>query len=252
MPLRNAMKTAFFPSKTLTGLPSDNMEALAALCAEFERFDGHARELPDHHNDYVEALSILRAFAAARTAKLAPFPEIGAQQRQNIASIKAYFAQLRDTVRSELYSRQAKGHFEAKTEEYLSLFARVPGYEFTQASFKRVQELVIELRELFQNSSLIADEEKRRLLRKLEAMRGELHMKTNDIDRFWGFLGEAAIAMRKFGQDLNPISERVLELGRIIISVLFQKEGIKALPELSRLLARVEPAPIQPNLEEII
>lgn len=246
------MKTAFFPAKILTGLPSDNLEALAALCAEFERFDGHARELPDHHNDYVEALSILRAFAAARLAKLAPFPDIGSQQRQNIASIKAYFSQLRDTVRSELYSRHAKGYFESKTEEYLSLFARAPGYEFTQAEFKRLQELMTQLRELLQGSTLIEDEQKRRLLRKLEAMRGELHPKSADIDRFWGFMGEAGVAMRKFGEDLNPISQRVLELGRLVVSVLLQKEGIKALPELSQLLARTEPAPTQPNLEEIL
>src|SRR3974390_1077370 len=63
------MKTAFFPAKTLSHLPGDNFEALAALCTEFERFDGHARQLPEHHDDYVEALSILRAFAMAREAR---------------------------------------------------------------------------------------------------------------------------------------------------------------------------------------
>ena len=38
--------------------------------------------------------------------------------------------------------------------------------------------------------------------------------------------------MRKFGEDLAPISERVLELGGIVINVIFAKEGIKALPEV--------------------
>ena len=56
---------SIFSPKLLQSLPSDNIEALAALCAEFERFDGHARQLPDHHGDYVEALSILRGFAIA-------------------------------------------------------------------------------------------------------------------------------------------------------------------------------------------
>ena len=67
-------------------------------------------------------------------------------------------------------------------------------------------------------------------------MRAEFHRKTNDIDRFWGFIGEAGIAMRKFGEDLAPISERVLELGGIVINVVFTKEGIKALPEVSQIL----------------
>jgi hypothetical protein len=41
--------------------------------------------------------------------------------------------------------------------------------------------------------------------------------------------------MRKFGEDLHPVSERVLELSRIIVDVILGKEGIKALPELGQM-----------------
>jgi hypothetical protein len=230
------MKTAFFPARALNSLPADPTEALAALCAEFERLDGHARQLPEHHDDYVEALSILRAFAMARDSKLAPFPDIGPLRHKNIGNIATYFSELRGTVRSELSNRYAKGYFETKTDEYVALFSKVPVYEFSEPDFKRVQDLVHELRDLIRGSTLIADDHKRRLLRRLEAMHGELHKKTTDIDRFWGFIGEAGIAMRKFGEDLEPISERVLELGGIVISVIFAKEGIKALPEVSQMV----------------
>jgi hypothetical protein len=230
------VKTAFFPPKLLQALPSDNIEALAALCGEFERFDGHARQLPDHHGDYVEALSILRGFTIAREAKLEPFPEIGPQRHQNISNITGYFTRLRDLVRSELSGRYSRGYFETKTEEYVALFSRVSVYEFSETEFKRVHELVRELRDLIRSSSLITEEHKRRLLRRLEAMHAELHKKTSDIDRFWGFIGEAGIAMRKFGEDLAPISQRVLELGGIVITVIFAKEGIKALPEVSQIV----------------
>ncbi len=212
------------------------MEALAALCGEFERFDGHARQLPEHHGDYVEALSILRGFAIAREAKLETLPEIGPQRHQNIANITKYFGHLRDLVRTELSGRYSRGYFETKTEEYIALFSRVSVYEFSDTEFKRVHELVRELRDLIRSSTLITEEHKRRLLRRLEAMHAELHKKTSDIDRFWGFIGEAGIAMRKFGEDLAPISERVLELGGIVITVIFAKEGIKALPEVSQIV----------------
>lgn len=230
------MKTAFFPPKLLQGLPSDNVEGLAALCAEFERFDGHARQVIDHHSDYVEALSILRAFATARDAKLEAFPELGPQKHQNVARVLAYFNHLRETVRAELTSRYSRGYFDAKTEEYMALFSRVSVYEFPEPDFRRLQDLIVELRDLIRSSTLLSDEHRRRLLRRLEAMQGELHKKTGDIDRFWGFIGEAGIAMRKFGEDLGPISERVLELGGIVIGVIFAKEGIKALPEVSSIL----------------
>jgi hypothetical protein len=230
------MKTAFFPPRTLGQLPADNLEALAALCVEFEKFDGHARQMPEHHDDYVEALSILKGFAMVRDAKLEPFPELGPQRHQNISNIASYFGKMRTSVRSELTNRHARGYFETKTEEYAALFAKVSIYEFSEADFKRVMDLVNELRELIRSSTLISDEHKRRLLRRLEAMREEFHRKTNDIDRFWGFIGEAGIAMRKFGQDLAPISERVLELGGLVVNVIFAKEGIKALPEVSQIL----------------
>lgn len=230
------MKTAFFPPRTLGNLPADNLEALAALCVEFEKLDGHARQMSEHHDDYVEALSILRGFAMVRDAKVPTFPDLGPMRNQNISAIATYFAKLRDSVRGELSNRHARGHFETKTEEYAALFARVAVYEFSEPDFKRAQDLVNELRELIRTSTLISEEHKRRLLRRLEAMTGELRRKTNDIDRFWGFLGEAGIAMRKFGDDLAPISERVLELGGIVINVIFAREGIKALPEVSQIL----------------
>ena len=230
------MKTAFFPAKMLGSLPADNLEALAALCTEFDRFDGHARQMPEHHDDYVEALSILKAFATAREAKMAAFPEVGPQRRQNIDAVLSYFGQLRERVRSELTGRHSRGYFETKTEEYLALFVKAQIYEFPEPEYRRVQDLINELRELLRATSLITEEHQRRLLRRLEAMHAELHRKTNDIERFWGFLGEAAIVMRKFGEDLQPVSERVRELGGIVLRVIFDKEGIKALPELSRIL----------------
>src|SRR5438034_10168900 len=88
------MKTAFFPPRTLGQLPADNLEALAALSVEFEKFDGHARQMPEHHDDYVEALSIIKAFAMVRDAKLEAFPELCPLCNQNITHIPAYCSKL--------------------------------------------------------------------------------------------------------------------------------------------------------------
>ena len=57
--------------------------------------------MPEHHDDYVEALSILRAFAMVRDAKLEPLPELGPQRHQNISNIAAFFSKMRANVRSE-------------------------------------------------------------------------------------------------------------------------------------------------------
>src|SRR2546423_11442418 len=110
------MKPAFFPPRFFATLPADNLEALAVLGVEFEKFDGHARQMPEHHDDYVEALSILKAFAMVRDAKLEAMPELGPQRHQNISTIASYFTKLRNDVRSELTNRHARGYFDTKTE----------------------------------------------------------------------------------------------------------------------------------------
>ena len=67
-------------------------------------------------------------------------------------------------------------------------------------------------------------------------MQSEIHKKSSDIDRFWGFVAEAGIVTRKFGEDMKPISDRVTELGKIVIAVIMSKEGIQALPDITKLL----------------
>jgi hypothetical protein len=89
---------------------------------------------------------------------------------------------------------------------------------------------------LIQKAVLIPKQHKERLLKRLEAMQKELHKSTSNIDRFWGFVAEAGIVARKFGEDLKPINDRVTELGRIVIAVIMAKEGIQALPEIVKIL----------------
>jgi hypothetical protein len=67
-------------------------------------------------------------------------------------------------------------------------------------------------------------------------MQRELHKNATDIDRFWSFIAETGIVARKFGEDLKPITDRAMEVGRIVFAVVMAKEGIKALPEITKLL----------------
>src|SRR5260370_35215238 len=99
------MKTAFFPPRTLGNLPADNLEALAALCVEFEKLDGHARQMAEHHDDYVEALSILRGFPMVTDAKVPAFPDLGPTRTQNTPAIATYFTTLLDTLPRALSKR---------------------------------------------------------------------------------------------------------------------------------------------------
>ena len=188
------------------------------------------------HDDNVEALSIIKALAGQRKFNLGDLPSISADKGQNVSRITQFFELLNAKVSARFSEESARGLYQSKTEEYTALFAKIPMYEFSDQDFNRIQVLINELRTEITKSTLIAENHKRRLLKRLEAMQAELHKRTSDIDRFWGFIGEAGITMRKFGQDIEPITNRVQELGRIVIAVIFTAEGIKALPEISKIL----------------
>jgi hypothetical protein len=231
------MKPELFTRDLLQSLPADSDDAIVVLCAEFEKFDGSLAPQEEvlSHNDYLEAFTILKAFCESRSLVFSA-PALSTNQRKNIDAIKGLFAGAAGTATTNIIRRDSNTVFQEKGALYADIFARISVYEFSDGDFARVQQLINELRDLISNSNLITGDHKRRLLRRLEAMQAELHKRSSDIDRFWGFIGEAGIAVRKFGEDIKPISERIQELGRIVIAVIFAKEGIQALPEITQLL----------------
>lgn len=186
----------------------------------------------DH--DFLEVYAILDAFIDSRklSVRLPPVtpPNFNRQAVQEALQNAKSISQQR------LYQRDTKEYFDLKSDEYRTLFSKTAAYEFSDKEFDRIQQLICELRTEIQKSVLITANHKRRLLRRLEAMQSELHKETSDIDRFWGFVAEAGIVARKFGEDLQPINERVLELGRIVTAAIMAKEGIQAIPEIAKIL----------------
>jgi hypothetical protein len=227
------MKSGLFTEEFLQNLPSDILEASELICKEFDRLylstEGRA------YNDYVEAYAILQAFSNSRQ-RAESFPQLGISQQDNVLAITTVFGNIKKAAEANLIRRRSQGMLTTKTLEYEAVFAKASYYEFSETDFNRIQVLMNEMRDLIRESALITADHKRRLLIRLEAMQAELHKKTRDIERFWSFIGEAGIVIRKFGEDAKPITDRVQELGKIVIAVIMAKEGIKALPEISKLL----------------
>ena len=88
-------------------------------------------------------------------------------------------------------------------------------YEFTDGDLKRIQAIINELRDQIGESDLFEEDHRRRLLRRLEALQSEMHKKMSDVDRIWGLVGDAGIAIGKFGKDAKPFVDRIKELSQI-------------------------------------
>ena len=232
------MDKRFFTREVLDSLPSDDQEALLVLYAEFKKLEHETRSEPPAKrvDDFIESLAILNAFSDHRELRC-EIPRLVPDKNGNVQRISDHWDQNAVRWQSELNHRNAENLYSRKNSEYASFFEKAVVYEFIDEEFARVQHLIDELRQLISQSALITADHRRRLLLRLEAMQKELHKRTSDIDRFWGFIGEAGVVARKFGEDMKPISERVTELGRIVLAVIFAKEGIKALPpEVTKML----------------
>jgi hypothetical protein len=218
----------FYTREFLESLPDDDTEAIVALLDPYLAYLSNTNVNTRTITQAADVSAVCHAFFAARglPAKIPSAITHGTVQFD--VAIRALYTQAVDTLE--------KRKHEASKDDYLSIFKKQPVYVFADADFEQVQVLMNELRDLISHSELIPPDHKRRLLKRLEAMQSELHKKSSDIDRFWGFIAEAGIVARKFGEDLNPITERVDKLGRIVISVIMATEGIKALPSIVKLL----------------
>lgn len=200
-------------------LPEDRIEAAIKICEHFEAtssvagLDGGPGECispPLSYEDYVDAWAALEAFCEAYHIE---YPSLGltGDTAQDIPSIKLRFNQCRGTFNDV----QASQIVPTAREKYRKMFGVTFVYEFTDGDRERVQILVNELREEVTKSTLFNSEHKSRVLKRLEALQAELHKKMASLDKFWALVGEAGVALGKFGKDAKPFVDRIREITRI-------------------------------------
>ena len=116
--------------------------------------------------------------------------------------------------------------FNSLKEKYSNRFSQDAVYRFSDDDFNRIQVLINELRDLINNSQVITAKHKQRLLERLERMQREWHKQTSDLDRFWGFIGEAGIVIGRFGTNIKPIVNRLREIAEIVWKTIRVNENL--------------------------
>ncbi|NRH40662.1 hypothetical protein [Pseudomonas sp. MS15a(2019)] len=88
-------------------------------------------------------------------------------------------------------------------------------YEFSEGDLTRIQTLINELRVQISAAKDFDPEHQQRLLKRLEAVQREIHKKVSDMDRLWGLVGDAGVAIGKLGENAKPIVDRIKEITEI-------------------------------------
>ncbi len=120
------------------------------------------------------------------------------------------------SVQDECNVEHTKLRVESLQKHFRTNLGKGFSYEFTQGDLNRIQELINELRSQIAESSFFDSDHQRRLLTRLEKLQSELHKKISDLDRFWGLIGDAGVALGKFGNDAKPLIDRIVEISNIV------------------------------------
>jgi len=211
----------YFTDEFIDNLPDDKILALNSICSEFRKYDQEAGQRIDNIEYYFKALAIFKAYALTIDYPLNEL-QPGSDPNQNIKNIRNFIYQQEAETSKLLHTV----YLEQQTRKYSDRFQSLSAYVFSDDDFATIQKLINEIRDLITSSDIITANHKRRLLERLERMQRELHKTTSDLDRFWGFIGEAGIAIGKFGNDIKPLVDRINELAKIVWKTIALKETL--------------------------
>ena len=179
-------------------------------------------KLQEKYSDVVELVAEIIANVEEEpyfnNIQLPPLPEIGHNNIDNLKAFIHYVAHVREVIQpliNDEVGSNKKNQFLSAIENKKKILDKGFFYEFTDGDLKRIQQIINELRDQIVESDLFEEDHRRRLLRRLEALQSEIHKKMSDVDRIWGLVGDAGIAIGKFGKDSKPFVDRILELSQI-------------------------------------
>lgn len=188
------------------------VEAIALTRAHVDLESGQGWT-EDDYQYLLEALALLTELREGGLFQ-APFraPRVSGEYQIDCPEILAHL----DVVERHCQTEKGKLQFSTLRNKLGAALRTGFSYEFTDGDVERIQELLNELRELISDSTLFEATHQRRLLMRLERLQSEMHKRVSDLDKFWGLLGDAGVALGKFGKDAKPIVDRVREITGIV------------------------------------
>ncbi|MES2554974.1 MAG: hypothetical protein V4604_02435 [Bacteroidota bacterium] len=211
-----------FSDKFIDSIPEDLAHGAIYIAEAFFEFNvEHEQKSLDHHDDYMEFYSLFEAFLSSKNDSFKPV-NIGGYLKGNIDEIRKFFF-FKNSHFKEILTKEKANN---SKERYSRIFNHAFMYEFTEGDLKRIQTLINELREQIANSELFDAKHQARILKRLEKLQSELHKKVSDVDRFWGLVGDAGVALGKFGNDAKPIVDRIKEITQIVWNTQARSEEL--------------------------
>lgn len=219
-----------FDEKYLKALPEEPLVAIMNICSTLIDFDAaNSDHRDENYNNYLEMYALIKSFTESFEIQMSiKIPVLTDVPIDNIKSILIFSNNLRTIVSKEAELIMTNTTVEKSRAIFDGYFGKATVYKFSDGDLKRIQELIDQLRDIITKSKNIEEEYRSRLLKKLEKLQSELHKKVSDLNQFWGLVGEAGVAIGKFGKDAQPFVARVQEIVRIVWNVQARAEELQS------------------------
>lgn len=205
-----------FTPEFLADLPDDRLDAAMAVGERYFKWASEHKHVQSTH--YFE---IIDAYAAAEVlATKFGWDKILRVDVSNdpgtvINQINGRFSELLSWAQSASIQRGAINQYEESKARYDADIKSPFEFRFDPTQLEDLQRLVNEIRKELTELQNIPEQWRRRMLRKLEGLQRELHERMSNMDKFWGFVGEAIPVLYAIGVAGRPLVNRIREFAEI-------------------------------------
>lgn len=198
----------------MSEIPENLQDGVKYLNHGFLDFTSYLDETQQSYNEghdtIIEHYLLFEAFLKSKNYDYTPL-KLSTSKDTNVNHICDFFS----FISIEFEKRETLNKIESSQNKFGMHFETEFCYEFTTGDLDRIQTLINELRENIIKSKFFEDDHRARLLKRLEKLQAALHKKVTNLDMFWGLVGDAGVALGKFGTDAKPIIDMIKEIANI-------------------------------------
>lgn len=208
-----------FEDQFINRLPEDPTPAVIVICKEFLAFHAANKNAFSHYKSYIEALGFIEVYAEANNLEMS-FPKIDEKREQNIVKIEKFFM---ETCRT--YERKyQQANLDDIKKKFASKLKSENVYTADDNEVIILKKQLIALRNEVEKNSLLDEDYKFRIIRKIDKILSTSYKSMTDLNPFWGLIGEKGIIIGKVGTEKKVIPELINFLADTIWKIQLRSE----------------------------
>lgn len=224
-------KRNFFSDEFIDKIPEDLIDGVLFICNYY--FNNHSRivKSPEYLSELYAAYNILSGFLEKHGQDSGKALEFSSKVDVIQSSVAQYLRNKLITFGNLKKERDAKEKFDDVSAKINSKFGNYKIYELSSKQLKGIQNLINELRDKMAECEYLDESHKQRLLKRLEKLQAELHIKMTNYDKIYGFAFEMNFLYSNI-KETKPLFDLTIKIVNIALQATAAANGLPPAPLL--------------------